>query len=56
VHKEGIERNAGAASAWKSYGCFLSDMGRRDEALVAYLAAPLAGYVGEKANTRLGAA
>jgi len=36
VHTEGIELQPKSASRWKSYGAFLSDMGRREEALSAY--------------------
>ena len=36
VHAEGIELQPKSASRWKSYGAFLSDMGRREEALSAY--------------------
>lgn len=36
VHKEGIELHPNSASRWKSYGAFLSDRGRREEAFNAY--------------------
>ena len=36
VHKEGIDLRPNSPSRWKSYGAFLSDRGRREEALNAY--------------------
>jgi len=36
VHTEGIELRPESGSRWKSYGAFLSDSGRREEALNAY--------------------
>ena len=36
VHKEGIDLRPESGPRWKSYGAFLSDMGRREEAMNAY--------------------
>ena len=36
VHTEGIELRPESGARWKSYGAFLSDRGRREEAINAY--------------------